>query len=93
MIARLKRGLRRATAKAGGRRTFRQRYEEAEARRAAMLERLRELNDEARSHPAHKRVRILLNERFRQAKVAQRIGILQSAEWLIDVLETLTLIA
>ena len=92
MIARIKTRLKRI-GQAYGRPNFRQRYQEAEARRVAMLDRLNKLDDEARSHPAYRRALVLLNDRFRDAKIVQRIAILQAAEWLIDVLETLTLIA
>ena len=92
MIARIGKRLQRK-AKPAEPRSFRQRYQEIEARRAAMFERLKTLDDEARSHPGYRRVLVLLNERFRSARIAQRMAILQSAEWLIDVLETLTLIA
>jgi hypothetical protein len=93
VIARIKSRLRRHGAGATRRPSFRQRYQAAEARRAAMIERLQNLNQQARSHPAHRRALTLLNVTFRKAKIAQRVAILQSAQWLIDVLETLTLIA
>ena len=70
--------------------TFKARYEEAERRRGAMLQRLAGLNEAARAHPAYRRALTLLNQTFRKASVAQRLATLQAAEWLIDVLETLT---
>jgi hypothetical protein len=78
---------------AGGRSaatSFRQRYEEAEQRRAAILQRLESLNDAARAHPAYQRVLTLVNQTFRKSSLAQRFATLQAAEWLIDVLESLT---
>jgi len=94
MIDRIKHRLGRAGARnAPSRPSFRERYQQLEARRTALLGRLTSLHAGAQSHPAYGRVLTLLNRTFRKAKVAQRIAILQSAEWLIDVLETLTLIA
>ena len=70
--------------------TFKQRYDEAERRRAAIVQRLAGLNETARAHPAYRRASTLLNQTFRKASVAQRLATLQAAEWLIDVLENLT---
>ena len=70
-------------------RAFRERYDEIEARRAALIERLTLLGDTARRHPAYKRALTLLNTTFRRARLAQRLAILQAAAWLIDVLEKL----
>ena len=66
------------------------RYDEAERRRAVIMQRLAGLNETARAHPAYRRVSTLLNQTFRKASVAQRLATLQAAEWLIDVLENLT---
>ena len=71
--------------------TFKQRYDEAERRRAAIMQRLAGLNERARAHPAYRRASTLLNQTFRKASVAQRLATLQAAEWLIDVLENLTM--
>ena len=71
-------------------RGFRKRYDEIEARRVALIERLTMLGDTARRHPAYKRALTLLNTTFRRARLAQRPAILQAAAWLIDVLEKLT---
>ena len=91
MIARVKKRLKgRATALGS---SFRDRYEAAERRRKQMLDRLNDLPEPARSHPGYRRALTLLNESFRKGRVAQRVAILQSAEWLIDVIETLTFIA
>jgi predicted RNA polymerase sigma factor len=70
--------------------TFKQRYDEAEQRRAAMLQRLTGLNEAARAHPAYRRALTLVNQTFRKATLAQRLATLQAAEWLINVLENLT---
>ena len=73
--------------------SFRDRYEAAERRRLQMLDRLNSLPEPACKHPGYRRALTLLNESFRKARIAQRAAILQAAEWLIDVIETLTLIA
>jgi hypothetical protein len=52
------------------RRSFRQQYDELEARRAELCERLR-----------------TLGHIYRKEKLAQRLAVLQSAAWLIDILE------
>ncbi|HEX5212270.1 MAG TPA: hypothetical protein VFW22_11130 [Pseudolabrys sp.] len=69
---------------------FRQRYDDIEARRAALIARLTSLGEAAQRHPAYKRALTLLNATFRRAKLAQRLAILHAAAWLIDVLEKLT---
>ena len=71
--------------------TFKQRYEEAERRRAAVMQRLAGLNEKARAHPGYRRASTLLNQTFRKASVAQRLATLQAAEWLIEVLENLSM--
>jgi hypothetical protein len=79
-------------AKAQQKTTFKQRYDEAERRRAAIMQRLAGLNETARAHPAYRRAATLLNQTFCKASVAQRLATLQAAEWLIDVLENLTML-
>ena len=71
---------------------FRERYDDIEARRAALVARLASLGEAAQRHPAYKRVLTLLNATFRRSKLAQRLAILQAAAWLIDILERLTAI-
>ncbi len=71
---------------------FRKRYEEAERLRAVGMRRLAGLNERARAHPAYRRAATLLNQTFRKASVGQRLAVLQAAEWLIDVLENLTML-
>ena len=71
------------------RRSFRQQYDELEARRAELCERLRTLGTKAEEHPAYKGALKLLNNVYRKEKLAQRLAVLQSAAWLIDILEKL----
>jgi hypothetical protein len=83
---------RRSTAKpispgASARVDFRRRYDELEARRAALVARLATLGESSRRHPGYRRAMRLLNETFRKEKLAQRLAVLQAAAWLIDVLE------
>jgi hypothetical protein len=71
------------------RQSFRQRYEELENRRAELSGRLQSLSESARKHPGYKRALTLLNEIYRREKLPQRVAVLQSAAWLIDILEKL----
>ena len=52
------------------RKSFRQRYDELEARRSELIARLTMLCDNARRHPAYKRSLKLLNQTFRSGKLA-----------------------
>jgi hypothetical protein len=70
--------------------SFRQRFENLEARREALLARLSAMGDDAKQHPGYRHALTLLNASFRRATVAQRVAILQSAQWLIEVLERMT---
>jgi hypothetical protein len=72
---------------------FRERYDEIEARRAALVTRLTSLSEAGRRHPGYRRAFTLLNATFRRSKLAQRLAILQAAAWLIAILEKLTTIA
>jgi len=67
--------------------SFRQRYDELEARRTELSTRLQLLGEAAHRHPAYKRVLKLLNDIYRKEKLPQRLAVLQAAAWLIDVLE------
>ena len=67
--------------------SFRRRYDEIEARRAALVARLSELGGASKRHPGYRRALRLLNETFRKERLAQRLAVLQAAPWLIDVLE------
>jgi hypothetical protein len=78
-------------ANATPREDFRQRYDEVEAQRAALVARLRKLNKNANQHPSYKHALKLLNSTFRKSKLAQRPAVLEAATWLIDVLEWITL--
>jgi predicted RNA polymerase sigma factor len=80
-------GLRPASAP---RRSFRQQYDDLEARRAELCERLRALGHKAEEHPAYKGALKLLNNIYRKEKLTQRLAVLQSAAWLIAVLEKLS---
>ena len=70
--------------------TFRQRYDDLETQRTALMQRLSGMSANAQQHPAYKRSLTLLNDTFRRAKLAQRLAVLQAAAWLIDVLEQIT---
>jgi len=70
--------------------TFRQRYDELESRREALVARLRGLGGSAAQHPGYKRALKLLNDTFRKSKLAQRLAVLEAAAWLIDILEKLS---
>jgi len=69
---------------------FRARYDAVEARREKLIARLRSLGGNTQAHPGYKRALTLLNDTFRKAKLAQRLAVLESAAWLIDILERLT---
>jgi hypothetical protein len=71
---------------------FRERYDELEAYRLALVARLTSLGEAGHRHPGYKRALKLLNDTFRKSKLAQRLAILQAAAWLIDILEKLTLL-
>jgi hypothetical protein len=79
-----------ATSSAAPRGTFRQRYDELESRREALVARVRGLGGNAQQHPGYKRALKLLNDTFRKAKLAQRLAVLEAAAWLIDILEKLS---
>ena len=81
------------SAKSPPRPRFRERYDELEAYRLALVTRLTSLSETGHRHPGYKRALKLLNDTFRRSKLAQRLAILQAAAWLIDVLEKLTAIA
>jgi hypothetical protein len=82
----------RAEASPPPRGNFRQRYDDLDAQRTALVARLAMLGGTAQQHPGYKRVLTLLNDTFRKSKVAQRLAVLQAAAWLIDVLEQITFI-
>jgi predicted RNA polymerase sigma factor len=82
-----------AQPKPRARASFRRRYDELEAHRAALVERLSRLSEAAQRHPGYRRALTLLNETFRREKLAQRLAVLQAAAWLIEVLEKLYSVA
>jgi hypothetical protein len=69
--------------------SFRQRYDDLEARRTTLVTRLTTLGQRSYAHPGYKRAMKLLNDTFRKSKLAQRLAVLQAAAWLIDILERL----
>jgi hypothetical protein len=71
--------------------SFRARYDELEAKRAALVARLAMIGGNSQKHPGHRRALTLLNDTFRKSKLAQRLAVLQAASWLIDVLERLSI--
>lgn len=70
---------------------FRQRYDALESRRDELIGQLQGLGVKAQTHPGYKRALVLLNDTFRKAKLAQRLAVLESAAWLIDILQRLTI--
>ena len=92
MVRRFKKMLGKRAATAPDTASFRQRYDDVELARVAMLERLAKLTPRTRAHPGFKRASTLLNQSFRKAKLAQRTAVLSAAEWTIDLLEALTFI-
>jgi hypothetical protein len=79
-----------ASSSAAPRGTFRQRYDDLESRREALVARVRSLSSGAQQHPGYKRALKLLNDTFRKSKLAQRLAVLEAAAWLIDILEKLS---
>ena len=71
---------------------FRERIMLAEARRVEILARLENMPDPIKRHPAYGNVRELLGPRYVKARIVQRFAVLQSAEWLVNVLEALPFI-
>ena len=71
-------------------RTFRERYDDLEARRADLVARVHRLSEAAKQHAGYKRALKLLNDIYRREKLAQRLAVLQAAAWLISLLEELT---
>ena len=62
------------------------------ARREALLRRLKELDATAKARPGYRSALVLLNQKFRAATPAARLGILQAASFMINVLERLPLV-
>ena len=91
MPRRLIRFIQRAKAPKSARQSFHHRYTAMEARRIELATRLAALGEGAKQYPAYATAHALLNKTFRKERVAQRASILQSAAWLIDVLEQMTM--
>lgn len=62
------------------------------AQREALLQRLRGLDPSAKARPGYRSALILLNSKFRAAAPAARLGILQAASFMVNVLERLPLL-
>jgi hypothetical protein len=58
-----------------------------EAQREALLRRLARLDSRLRSQPGYRTAQRLLNPMYRRASLAARVAILQSAAFMLDVLE------
>jgi hypothetical protein len=71
-------------------RNFRARYDDLEAKRAALVARLEMIGGKTNKHPGYRRALTLLNDTFRRSKLAQRLAVLQAASFLIDVLERIS---
>jgi hypothetical protein len=71
---------------------FRDRFDDVTRRREALLARLENMPPHAQVHPAYANIRKLLGPSFIGSALAQRLAVLQSAEWLLNVLETVTFV-
>ena len=65
------------------------RHDRLEARREALLQRLDNLDHAAKSSRGYRSTVTLLNQKYRKASLAARLGILQAATFMIEVLEML----
>ena len=65
----------------------RDRYDDVEMQRAVLLDRLRRMGEQSPRLPGYQNALVLLNQRFRVARIKQRIEILEAAKWLISVIE------
>ena len=65
----------------------RKRYDDIETQRVVLLDRLGRMGEQAPVPPGYKNALVLLNQKFRVARIKQRIKILEAAEWLITVIE------
>lgn len=52
-----------------------------------LLSRLSRLGEKGSAHPSYKSALILLNQKFRRARIDQRIAICKAAYWLISLIE------
>jgi hypothetical protein len=67
------------------------RHSNLEARREALLIRLQNLDEVAKNSRGYRSTLILLNQKYRKASLTARLGILQAAAFMIEVLELLPL--
>jgi hypothetical protein len=65
------------------------RHNTLEERREALLMRLQNLDEAAKSSRGYRSTLVLLNQKYRKATLAARLGILQAATFMIEVLELL----
>jgi hypothetical protein len=70
--------------------SFRSRYDDLERRRLALMQRLASLGETP--HPGRGRARTLLNTTFRKSTLAQRVAILEAADWVITLIERSSLL-
>lgn len=80
---------RQARANALSPRAFDLSHDSLEARRDSLLQRLDRLGETAKSSRGYRSTLTLLNAKYRKATLAARLGILQSAAFMIEVLEML----
>ena len=64
-------------------------HDRLEARREALLLRLDNLDHAAKNSRGYRSTVTLLNQKYRKASLAARLGILQAATFMIEVLEML----
>ena len=59
--------------------------------RDALLSRLSNLDPRAKTQPGYRTALLLLNSKFRKASLTARVAVLQSAAFMVEVLEKLPL--
>lgn len=62
------------------------------AQREVLIRRLIGLDATAKTSPGYRSALVLLNQKFRAASPAARLGILQAASFMVNVLERLPLL-
>jgi len=65
--------------------------DEMEIDRSKLLKRLQNLDPRVKEKPGYRTALSLLNSKFRKASVGARVAVLQSATFMIEVLEKLPL--
>lgn len=78
-----------ARARAASSRALSATHDALEARRQALLQRLENLDEVAKSSRGYRSTMTLLNAKYRKASLTARVGILQSAGFMVHVLEML----